>query len=245
MANASQSSSTNVPNVSSRLVEYGPPNALPHERLHGFLAEPSDGLPHPGVVLIQEWWGLEPHITELAERLATAGYIVMAPDLYHGQVATEPDEAAKALMALNQQQAVAEIGQAVAYLIGRSDVRPKKVGVVGFCMGGLLAWRAAEAENGRIAAAAPFYAGYYQPTAADIAKVTAPVLVVWGETDRGIPAAQREHVVNLLKQEGKTFKALVYPAGHAFMNDHHATYNPTAAAEAWSELLAWFKQYLG
>ncbi len=213
--------------------------------LDGYLARPSDAWPHPGVIVIQEWWGIEPHIKDLSERLARAGYIALAPDLYHGRVATEPDEARKEAMALDRDRAVAEIQRAIAYLQGRDDVQPKRVGVVGFCMGGFLAWKVAERANGALAAVAPFYAGGFRPTAEEIRQVTAPVLVVWGSQDQGIPPAQREHVVSLLRQEGKVFKALVYNAGHAFMNDTHPTYDPEAAAEAWRELLTWLKQYLG
>lgn len=213
--------------------------------LDGYLARPSDGMPHPGVILIQEWWGIEPHIKELTDRLARAGYVVLAPDLYHGRVATEPNEAMKESMALNRDKAGAEIQRAIAYLRGRDDVIPKQVGVVGFCMGGFLTWKVAERENGAIAAIAPFYAGGFNPTAEEIRRVTAPALVIWGSRDQAIPESRREHVVNLLQREGKTFNVLLYETGHAFMNDTHPTYNPQAAAEAWRELLAWLKQYLG
>ncbi|MGH2461580.1 MAG: dienelactone hydrolase family protein [Chloroflexota bacterium] len=231
--------------VVAELVRYSAHGVAGLTELEGFLARPNDGTPHPGVIVIQEWWGLEPHIKSVAERLADAGYVALAPDLYHGKIATEPNEAQKAMMAFNLDQAVDEIQQAIDYLQGRDDVQPKKVGVVGFCMGGRLTWRVAERENGELAAIAPFYAGGFQPTTADIQKVTAPALVVWGRSDQSIPAAQREHIEKLLRDEGKTYKALVYPAGHAFLNDTHPTYSAAAANEAWSELLAWFSRYLG
>jgi len=117
--------------------------------LDGFLAEPNDGRSHPGVVLIQEWWGIEPHIKELAERLAGEGYVVLAPDLYHGEVVTEPDEAQKAVMKLNLEAAVQEIRHGIDYLQRRDNVSPKQVGLVGFCLGGLLAWRVANAAEPR------------------------------------------------------------------------------------------------
>ena len=212
----------------------------------GYLVKPEDGQAHPGVVMIQEWWGVEDHIKELAERLARQGYTVLAPDLYHGKVVDEPDEAGKAMMALNKGAAVQEIGKAVEYLKTRSDARADKIGVVGFCMGGMLAWKAAETQDGAIAAVASFYGAGYQPTAEDMAKVTAPALVVWGGQDGSIPPADREHIASLLQQQGKTHKTLLYPAaGHAFMNDKHGALEPESAQQAWSELLAWFKQYLG
>jgi carboxymethylenebutenolidase len=211
----------------------------------GYLARAADTQPHPGVILIQEWWGIEPHIKDMAERLARQGYVVLAPDLYHGKVAREPNEAMKQMMALNKDAAVNEIRKGIDYLQSRSDVQPKQLGVVGFCMGGFLTWKVAEAENGELAAIAPFYAGAFNPSPQDIAKVTAPALIVWGDEDGGIPADQRQHITTLLQQAHKTHKILVYHAGHAFMNDQHASHNKHAAEQAWDELLAWFKQYLG
>lgn len=226
--------------ISRGFVSFGDGNAV-----DGYLAKPNDGKTHPGVLLIQEWWGIETHIKELAERMATYGYIVLAPDLYHGKVVQEPDEAGKAMMALNQQAAIQEIGKGIDYLKGRDDTQADKIGVVGFCMGGLLAWKAAEMQDGAIAAVAPFYGASYQPTTEDIAKVTAPVLVVWGEQDGSIPSEDRERITELLQQQGKTHKTLLYPAGHAFMNDKHGAFEPASAQQAWNELMAWFKQYLG
>lgn len=236
---------TDVNGARAGLVQYPAHEVAGRQSLEGYLARPDDGKPHPGVIVIQEWWGLEPHVKSLVGRLAHAGYVALAPDLYHGKVATEPNDAMKAMMALNLDRAVDEIQQAIDYLQSRDDVQPKKVGVIGFCMGGRLTWRVAERENGELAAIAPFYAGGYQPTAEDIRKVTAPALVVWGNQDQGIPASQREHVETLLRQEGKTYRVLVYHAGHAFLNDTHPTYDQAAATQAWSELMDWLKRYLG
>ena len=211
----------------------------------GYLARPSDGAAHPGVILVQEWWGIDSHIKELAERLARQGYVVLAPDIYHGKVVHEPDEAGKAMMALNQENAITEIRHGIDYLQSRDDVAPKKLGLVGFCMGGYLAWKVAEAENGELAAVAPFYGAGYQPSPDDIRKITAPVLAQYGDQDGSIPEDQRNHIATLLTQEGKTHKVLVYHAGHAFMNPEHGALVPEAADQAWAELVAWFKQYLG
>jgi carboxymethylenebutenolidase len=227
--------------VRSGIVTYGTNGGT----VDGYLARPADNAAHPGVILIQEWWGIEPHIKEMAERLARQGYAVLAPDLYHGQVAQEPNEAMKHMMALNRDAAVKEISKGIDYLQTQGNIAPNKVGVVGFCMGGHLAWTVAEREDGEIAAVAPFYAGYYQPTADDIKKVTAPVMVVWGEQDDSIPLEQRQRIVQLLQQEGQTYKALTYSAGHAFMTDQHDAHDAAAAQAAWNELLSWFKQYLG
>ena len=104
--------------------------------LAGYLARPDDGQAHPCVIMVQEGLGIEPHIQDLTERLARPGYVVLAPDLYQGQVVTEPDEASKASMALNKEKAVDEIIQAPGYLRRRDDVQPKQLRMTGFYMGG-------------------------------------------------------------------------------------------------------------
>jgi carboxymethylenebutenolidase len=105
----------------------------------GYLARPAGDGVHPGVVVIQEWWGLNDHMRDLTERFASAGYVALTPDLYHGRVVSEPDEARKEAMGLDRERAAKEIDGAVAYLRSQPYVSPKKIGVVGFCMGGGLA----------------------------------------------------------------------------------------------------------
>jgi len=214
-------------------------------QVSGYLARPQDGQAYPGVLLIQEWWGIDGHVKDLTERMAREGYVVLAPDLYHGRVVHEPDEAQKEMMALDMPRAVSEIGSALDYLLqSRDDVEPKRVGVVGFCMGGTLTWRTAEAQDGKVAAIAPFYAVGYRPTPEDIRKVTAPALILWGTKDDSTPADGRAHIVDLLRTEGKTFEYREYDAGHAFMNPEHGALVPDAAKEAWDELTAWFRRYV-
>src|SRR3972149_443529 len=125
--------------VKTQMIEY-PINA---HTVPGYLALPDDAEPHPAIVVIQEWWGLVPHIKDVAERFAREGFVALAPDLYHGQAADEPDEARKLAMALDAQRAVQEIAAAARYLKKMENVAPQKVGVVGWCMGGGLALSAA------------------------------------------------------------------------------------------------------
>jgi carboxymethylenebutenolidase len=140
----------------------------------GYLAQPVDGAPHPGIVVIQEWWGLAPHIKDVAERLAREGFVALAPDLYHGQAADEPDEARKLAMALDANRAVQEIAAAARYLTKMENVAPPKVGVVGWCMGGGLSLSTAAHHADLIGAAVVFYG---RPlTASDTAKLQVPVL---------------------------------------------------------------------
>src|SRR5688572_28383636 len=119
----------------------------------GYLALPESGS-GPGVIVIQEWWGLVDHIKDIAERFAAEGFVALAPDLYHGEATTEPDEAQKLMMAIDMQWAAKELSGAVDYLHGRSDVRGK-IGVTGFCMGGGLALTLASIRPD-VAACVPF-----------------------------------------------------------------------------------------
>lgn len=228
--------------VQTQTVYTNPHNASPQ----AYLVRPDDDAVYPGVVLIQEWWGLEPHIRELAQRLASEGFVVLVPDLYHGKIATEPDECQKMMMMTfkNMEKAISEIILSLDYLRNNAGVQPKKIGLMGFCMGGHLAFRAAE-RYPYLGALSPWYAGGYDPSAADVAKVNAPVLAVYGENDGGIPVAQVRKIEQLYKDAGKDVEVRIYPnAGHAFNNPDHGMGNAEAARDAWARAVAFFKDKL-
>ena len=210
----------------------------------GHLVRPSDGLPHPGIVLIQEWWGIEPHIRELAQRLAVAGFVVMVPDLYHGQIATEPDDARKLVMMRQMPERLAEVETACEMLRNDAQVAPKKLGMMGFCMGGHVAFRAAE-HYPHLGAISPWYGGGYDPTPEEVAQVNVPVLAIYGEDDGGIPVAQVRKVEALYKAAGKDAQFVIYPkAGHAFLNPSHGAYVEGPAQDAWAKAITFFKTHL-
>ena len=214
-------------------------------RASGHLAVPDGPGPHPGVVVLQEYWGLEPHIKDVAGRFTAHRFVALAPDLYHGKTAKEPDQAMKLAMALDLPQAVKEIAGAARYLIGRSDVSPKKVGVIGFCMGGrlALAFGAASDLAGAIAA---FYPGGYRPSVEDAKQLKAPILIHFGEADHSIPAEAREHIERTLKAAGRTAECHIYMgAPHAFFNDTKPSHHPDSAKQAWDRTIAWFSRHLG
>ncbi|MCB0116133.1 MAG: dienelactone hydrolase family protein [Caldilineaceae bacterium] len=213
------------------------------EELTGYLARPSGDGPAPAVVVIQEWWGLNDHIKDLADRFAAEGFVALAPDLYKGNVATEPDEARKLVMELDMMEAVAEIDQAMAFLLDQEYVAGDKAGVVGFCMGGGLVLQAA-VNSDRVGAAIPFYGTLLEPDQA--AQVKAPVQAHYGTADRfDLDAlAEMGRIIN----EDTEFDAEVYTyqdAPHAFMNDTSESYRAEAATEAWERTLTWFRTYLG
>lgn len=213
------------------------------EELTGYLARPANGDAAPAVVVIQEWWGLNDHIKDLADRFAAEGFVALAPDLYKGNVATEPDEARKLVMELDMMEAVSEIDQAMAFLLEQDYVSGDKAGVVGFCMGGGLVLQAAVLSD-RVGAAVPFYGTLLEPDQA--AQVKAPVQAHYGTADRFDLAALEE--MGRIIEEETEFDSEVYTyqdAPHAFMNDTAESYRPEAAAEAWERTLEWFRTYLG
>jgi carboxymethylenebutenolidase len=208
-----------------------------------YLAQPEGSGPHPALIVLQEWWGLVPHIKEVADRFAAAGFIAVAPDLYHGRSAAEPDEARKLAMALDREQAVREIAAAAVYLKSLASVAPKRVGVVGWCMGGALALSAA-AHTADIAATVAFYGRPLAPE--DTANIQSPVLGLYGGEDQGIPVTLVEEFKQALQAHHKPHEIHIYPnAGHAFFNETRPeAYHPEAAADAWKRTLAWFREHL-
>lgn len=217
-----------------------------HNGPRGYLVRPADEVLHPGIVLIQEWWGIEPHVLDLAQKLAAQGFIVLVPDLYHGQVATEPDDARKLVMLVreNTDRALSEVELALEYLRHHAQAQPKKLGLMGFCMGGMLTFKTAS-RYPHLGAISPWYGGGYDPTTEDLTKINAPILAVYGELDGGIPPAQIELIEKTIRAAGKDITVKVYAgAGHAFLNNTHGSYNAVAAKDAWQMALDFFKRYL-
>jgi carboxymethylenebutenolidase len=207
----------------------------------GYLAVPDGPGPFPAVVAIQEWWGLVGHIKDVADRFAAEGFVTLAPDLYHGQIAEEPNEARKLSMALDRARAMEEIAAAVRYLRGLKSVAGK-VGIVGWCMGGGLALSAA-ANGAMVDAVVCFYGRPLD--ARDTAKLNAPVLGLYGDKDGGNPLSIVQDFDNELEKKGITHHIHVYAgAEHAFFNDERPAFHPEASADAWQRTLAWFWQYL-
>lgn len=209
----------------------------------GYLAQPDGEAPCPGVIVIQEWWGLDAHIRDVAERLARAGFAALAPDLYHGSFASEPDEARKLAMNLNRGQAIKDLLGAVRYLLSLERVSPKKVGCIGFCMGGSLTLALAAATPD-VAAAAPFYAGM-QPGRDELAKIEAELFCAFGAEDAGIPLDRVQAFAAALRETGRRAEVKIYEgAPHSFFNDTRPSFRPEAASDAWDRSLALFRRAL-
>ena len=210
----------------------------------GYLAMPEGEGPWPGVVVIQEWWGLNDNIRDMADRFAREGFVALAPDLYYGQTAHEPDNARKLAMAMEYPDALKVIQAAVNYLIDLNVVAPKQVGVVGFCMGGGLAWHGAAKLEG-IGAAVPCYGGGPDLTSEEAAAIRVPILAIYGELDQGVSPEVAQRRAALMAAAGAPHEMVIYEgAQHAFMNDNRPAYHPEAAEAAWARILAHFRENL-
>ena len=207
----------------------------------GYLA----GTSGPGVIVIQEWWGLVPHITDIADRFAAEGFVALAPDMYHGEMTDEPDMAGKLLMSMNLATAGKDLSGAVDLLQERTG--RTKVGVTGFCMGGGLALMAACLRPDAIAAAAPFYGGMRPDTVIEWDNLAAVVEGHYAATDRGTAAPEAvKELEATLRAKGKNATFHVYPGTqHAFFNDTRPeVYDAAVAKAAWDRTLTLFRANL-
>jgi carboxymethylenebutenolidase len=210
----------------------------------GYLSTPATGS-GPGVVVVQEWWGLNSHIRDVADRFGAEGFVALAPDLFHGKATREPDEAGKLMMALNVDTAAKDLRAAVSYLLGEGGALGDKVGVVGFCMGGMLALYAGTVAPDQVGAIADFYGGHPN-VRPDFSKLQAPVLGIFAESDDFVSPEAVRALDEALTAARKDHEFHTYPdADHAFFNDERPeVYKPDAAADAWRRTLRFFQQHL-
>jgi carboxymethylenebutenolidase len=210
------------------------------EKADGFVARPGSG--RPGVIVIQEWWGLVGHVKDVVQRYASLGYVAMAPDLYHGKNTLEAEEASHLMSGLDWARAVEEIGGAVKYL--REVEGCDRVGVTGFCMGGALTMLAASLTG--VDAYAAYY-GFPPKEAGDaVNRITAPGLIFFGEHEDFFSVPDAQAFAERQRAVGRSCAVVVYPgAGHAFFNnDRPEAYVEPAANSAWRRTLALFGTHL-
>jgi carboxymethylenebutenolidase len=212
------------------------------ESLSGALERPDGNGPWPGVLVVQEWWGLNSHIRDVAARFARLGFLTLAPDLYVGEVAADADEAMKLV-----QQHGAAAGERLQAAFRALRAHPDcsgKVGAVGYCFGGRMVLHLACYELD-LDAAAIYYGGHMEEYFDRVANIHCPVLGVYGEADPGIPAATVKQFDSLLDVTGVAHEVILYPgAAHAFFNDQSSNYRAQAAADAWRRTTEFFARYL-
>lgn len=212
-------------------------------QLEGALAEPAGQGKAGGIVVVQEWWGVNDHIKSLCDRFAQAGFVALAPDLFHGKLPATEKEAGQTLGALDKKKAVSEVGDAAAFLRGHARCNGK-VAVVGFCMGGGLAFAAALSVD-RLAAAVPFYGLPDAPTDEFAAVTRVPIQAHFAKKDDWAKASVAEDIQKKVRSGGGQMDLYVYDAGHAFMRaTDPQKYDAPSAKLAWERAIEFLKKHL-
>jgi carboxymethylenebutenolidase len=214
----------------------------------GYLVKPSGGS-GPGVLVIQEWWGLDSGIKEMADRLGAAGFVALVPDLFHGELAAhdEMDKAAQLMQRLPPERAARDMSGAVDYLSSHPAVTSNGIGVVGFCMGGMLSFIIAVNRADKVKAVVPFYGFPQGDTEPDWSNLTAAISGHMAEHDDFFPPAAARALEAKLRGMGKNVTLTVHPGtGHAFMAPHNAlgTLNAALAAQIWPEVVSFLTDTL-
>jgi carboxymethylenebutenolidase len=217
-----------------------------------YVAEPTTPGRRPAVIVIMEAFGLNAHIEDVTRRIAAEGYVALAPDIYWRSLPDNKvgyDELPKAIglmQKVDDAKVVQDLGCALDALAKRPNVNAAKIGATGFCMGGRLAFLVAAELPERIAAAAPFYGGGIASLLPKAEKIRAPLYLFFGERDDFIPPDQVKAIDAKLKELGKPYTLKTYTgAYHGFFCNDRVSYNATAAADAWKELLGFFRKHLG
>lgn len=192
-----------------------------------YLSFPHD-LKKIGIIVLQEWWGIDQHIKTTTFKLAQEGYLAAAPDLYHGEVTQEPDEAHKLMMEKDFAEALEEVKGTLELIKKHCD----KVVVMGFCMGGFLALKMA--ENIKVDGVFAFYPGGYQPTEQDIQRYTTDVNIFYGTKDHGYEQEKFAEIKKVYTKYKKKLDLHIFEdKEHAFMNNYRESYDEKASEEAW------------
>jgi carboxymethylenebutenolidase len=212
-----------------------------NDTVSGILALPDAPGPHAAVIVIHEWWGLNDWVKEQAEKLASLGYVALAVDLYRGKVATNAEEAHELMRGLPQDRGVQDLKAAVTYLGTRKEVRPDRIGSIGWCMGGGFSIQLA-VHDPRLRACVVNY-GALPTDPNDLQQIGAAVLGNFGADDHGITVADVEAFKKGMTNAQRVFEVKIYPgAGHGFMNPNNKDgYRPEPAADAWTRITSFLK----
>jgi carboxymethylenebutenolidase len=213
------------------------------KKTKGFLARPQNVGKNPALIVIHEFWGLVDQIKDVARRFANEGYATLAVDLFDGRSASKPEDAMKIRQEFSEEKILGDLKGAIAYLKTLDFVNPKRIGSIGFCMGGWLSLSLA-CHTKELAGAVVFYGRI--PAQIDLVKdLSCPILGNYGGADPGITDADINRLKDALTNYGKKFDIKVYPgAPHAFFNDTRESYRPDAAKDAWDRTLTFFRETL-
>jgi carboxymethylenebutenolidase len=220
-----------------------------NETVHGIIYAPEGKGPFPGIIVIHEWWGLNDWVKEQASKLADQGYVTLAIDLYRGKVATTPNEAHEFMGGVPQDRAARDLQAAFAYLQSQANVKKDRIGAIGWCMGGGYALHLALDQPKLAADVINYGVADYASLAKDqsaLKKINAPILGIFGQQDRGIPADEVKNFAEQLDKLGKKGDITIYPdAGHAFENPNNKDgYRPQDAADAWNKTVSFLASTL-
>jgi carboxymethylenebutenolidase len=195
----------------------------------------------PGVIIIHEWWGLVPHVKGVADKYAEQGFAAIAPDLYAGASTSNPEEARKLSASVTIQNSKKMIDSTAVYL---KALDLSRIGITGYCFGGTHAFNYV-CESNEVSAGAIYYAGHL-PSDEELAKISAPLLLVYGDQDHSVKPEQARQMELTLKTLGKDAKLLLYEgAPHAFANEtNKQAYRPEAAKDSWEKTILFFNTHL-
>jgi carboxymethylenebutenolidase len=216
-----------------------------------YIEKPEGDPPWSAVVVIQHAGGVDNFVQDMADRIGLAGFVAIAPDLYHRDDPGTSDDALTRMARLRDDTIAQDVNATIEYLSSLDEVRSDAIGITGFCMGGRVAYMMA-ARNPDLEAAVVFYGGNIMTAWGDgpppfdqTANVACPVLGLFGADDQNPSTADVQKIEAAMQRFGKTHEFYSYPnAGHAFMNEDRPSYREDAAADAWAKCIAWFERYL-
>jgi len=223
-------------------------------KMDAYVAQPKDGGSYPGIVVIQEAFGVNDHIKKVADRIAAEGYVAIAPDIFHREAErvipySEMSKAIATLQRVQDAKAMEDVGAAIAHLKAESKVKGGSIGVVGFCMGGRLTYLTAAHHANDIKAAVPYYGGGIpmgNPSPLSrTGEIKCPMYLFFGGKDQLIPMDQVNQIKTELTSKKVPFQMEVYPeAGHGFNCDDRGSYHEASAKNAWEKTKSFFAQHL-
>ena len=223
-------------------------------RMEAYVAQPKGGGVYPGVVVIQEAFGVNDHIKKVTERIAAEGYAAIAPDIFHREAErlipySDMKKAIATLQRVVGGKAMDDVGAAIAHLKSQSNVKSGSLGVTGFCMGGRLTYLAAAHHADDLKCAVPYYGGGIpmgNPSPlARTGEIKCPMYLFFGAKDQLIPLAHVDQIKTELTAKKVAFQAEIYPeAGHGFFCDERGSYHEASAKDAWEKTKAFFAQHL-